>query len=153
MIRQYLPKGKVLNEYSEIFNEEIGFTILGELTGETERSQPHATVNKAIILRSTLKILNDPDRLPITVAKLCELVGVSSSLLNRIFLSEYGVPPKSDIRSRCLSAARDALACSSPEAKVSDIANWWGFWHMGQFARDYRRMFGELPSDTFKRNH
>ena len=144
---------RVLNEYSEIINEEIGFTILGELTGKTERSQPYATVNKTIILRNALKILNDPDRLPITVAKLRELVGVSSSSLNRIFLSEYGVPPKSYIRSRCLSAARDALACSSPKTKVSDIANRWGFWHMGQFARDYRRMFGELPSDTFKRNH
>ena len=144
---------EVLNEYSEIINEEIGFTILGELTGKTERSQPHATVNKAIILRNALETLNDPDRLPITVAKLRELVGVSSSSLNRIFLSEYGIPPKSYIRSRCLSAARDALACVPPEAKVSDIANRWGFWHMGQFAGDYRRMFGELPSDTLKRNY
>jgi AraC family ethanolamine operon transcriptional activator len=116
-------------------------------------SKPHATVNKAIILKNTLKILNDPDRLPITIAKMRELVGVSSSSLNRIFLSEYGIPPKSYIRSRCLSAARDALARVSPEVKVSDIANRWGFWHMGQFAGDYRRMFGELPSDTLKRNY
>ena len=144
---------EVLNEYSEVINEEIGFTILGEVTGKTARPQPHATVNKAIILRNALETLNDPDSLPITVAKLRELVGVSSSSLNRIFLSEYGIPPKSYIRSRCLSAARDALACVSPEAKVSDIANRWGFWHMGQFAGDYRRMFGELPSDTLKRNY
>ena len=144
---------EVLNECSEMINEEIGFTILAELTRETAPSQPHATVNKTVILRNALKVLSDPDRLPITVAELRELVGVSSSSLNRIFLSEFGIPPKSYIRSRCLSAARDALACVSPEAKVSDIANRWGFWHMGQFARDYRRMFGELPSDTFKRNH
>jgi len=30
------------------------------------------------------------------------------------------------------------------------VANAWGFWHMGQFARDYRRLFGELPSDTLR---
>ena len=144
---------EVLNEYSEIINEEIGFTILGELTGTTVLSKPDTTLNKAIILKNTLEILNDPDRLPITVAKMRELVGVSSSSLNRLFLSEYGIPPKSYLRSRCLSAARDALACSSPKTKVADIANRWGFWHMGQFAGDYRRMFGELPSDTLKRNH
>jgi AraC family transcriptional regulator, ethanolamine operon transcriptional activator len=31
---------------------------------------------------------------------------------------------------------------------IGDIANTWGFWHMGQFAADYRRQFGELPSET-----
>ena len=31
---------------------------------------------------------------------------------------------------------------------AADSANNWGFWHMGQFAKDYRRLFGELPSKT-----
>ncbi len=26
-----------------------------------------------------------------------------------------------------------------------------GFWHMGQFAKDYRHYFGELPSVTLKK--
>lgn len=37
--------------------------------------------------------------------------------------------------------------------KISDVANKWGFWHLGQFARDYRNWFGELPSDTYRRKH
>ena len=32
--------------------------------------------------------------------------------------------------------------------KVNEAANAWGFWHMGQFAKDYRKLFGELPSET-----
>jgi len=28
------------------------------------------------------------------------------------------------------------------------IANQYGFWHMGQFAKDYNNLFGELPSET-----
>ena len=35
--------------------------------------------------------------------------------------------------------------------KISDIANAFGFWHMGQFAADYRRLFDELPSETLKK--
>ena len=32
---------------------------------------------------------------------------------------------------------------------VQEIAQRWGFWHTGEFAADYRRLFGELPSQTF----
>jgi AraC family ethanolamine operon transcriptional activator len=41
---------------------------------------------------------------------------------------------------------------AAPESRVADIAIRWGFWHMGQFARDYRAMFGELPSETLKKS-
>jgi AraC family ethanolamine operon transcriptional activator len=35
--------------------------------------------------------------------------------------------------------------------KTADIANLVGFWHMGQFAKDYRKLFAELPSETIKK--
>jgi len=37
---------------------------------------------------------------------------------------------------------------SSSSTKIADIANQHGFWHMGQFAKDYKILFVELPSDT-----
>jgi AraC family ethanolamine operon transcriptional activator len=42
----------------------------------------------------------------------------------------------------------DAQDCDS----IIELAGIQGFWHMGQFAADYRRIYGELPSDTLKRN-
>jgi AraC-like DNA-binding protein len=38
-----------------------------------------------------------------------------------------------------------------PYSAITDVANEWGFWHMGQFAADYQSQFGELPSETRNR--
>ena len=32
-----------------------------------------------------------------------------------------------------------------------DVAARWGFWHLSQFAVDYKKLFGELPSRTLRR--
>ena len=48
-----------------------------------------------------------------------------------------------------LNTIRKELKHADPiKAKIVDIANNWGFWHMGQFATDYKRLFGELPKET-----
>ena len=36
------------------------------------------------------------------------------------------------------------------QRSVSEIALDWGFSHFGQFAQDYRHLFGELPSETLR---
>jgi AraC family ethanolamine operon transcriptional activator len=33
---------------------------------------------------------------------------------------------------------------------VNETAQSWGFFHLGQFAADYSKLFGELPSQTLK---
>jgi len=33
---------------------------------------------------------------------------------------------------------------------VQEAAAGWGFWHLSELAADYRRQFGELPSQTLK---
>ena len=62
-----------------------------------------------------------------------------------------GLSPKAYLKARRLNAVRRELL--QDEAAVStifDMASSWGFWHMGQFGRDYKDMFGELPSETLK---
>ena len=142
---------KVLSSYSEMINEEIATCILECLNGESEECEVISAGQKHVVLKRSMDILDNPDRLPITVARLCAEVATSLSTLKRVFLAEFGVLPKAYIRARCLSAIRDDLAKFSPGTRIVDVANKWGFWHMGQFARDYRAMFGELPSNTLKR--
>ena len=136
-----------LSEFTGLLNDDLPHAIATEL-GSTEVDLHSGTrANKVRTLKRAMEILNDQDQLPISVAELCSKAAASSSSLNRIFLAEYGVSPKAYIRSRCLSAVRDELSSAPPDSSISDIANRWGFWHMGQFARDFRKLFGELPSE------
>ena len=48
-----------------------------------------------------------------------------------------------------LNGVRRALQrAHKARTRIIDVATAWGFWHMGHFATDYRRMFGEAPSQT-----
>jgi AraC family ethanolamine operon transcriptional activator len=47
---------------------------------------------------------------------------------------------------------RDLKNADSAPTKITDVAIHWGFWHMSQFAIDYQRFFGELPSQTMNRH-
>ena len=82
-----------------------------------------------------------------TVQRLCKHTGVSKRTLEYAFNEQIGVTPKQFISSIRLNSVRKLLR-SGAVHKVVDAANAWGFWHMGQFARDYRKLFGELPSAT-----
>jgi AraC family ethanolamine operon transcriptional activator len=50
------------------------------------------------------------------------------------------------------NGVRKELVEAGLDVKVADVANKWGFWHMGQFAADYRKLFAELPTETLGRS-
>jgi AraC family transcriptional regulator, ethanolamine operon transcriptional activator len=63
-----------------------------------------------------------------------------------------GLSPKAYLKARRLNAVRrELLRDETAVGNIFDRASSWGFWHMGQFGRDYKAMFGELPSETLKR--
>ncbi len=87
----------------------------------------------------------------IQVGDLCRVAEVSQRTLEYAFLERYGVTPKSFLVALRLNNVRRDLRRADPGQRIADIANRWGFWHMGQFAADYRKQFGELPSQTLER--
>ena len=88
----------------------------------------------------------------ICIDELCDVGMVSDRSLRNIFYDILGMSPSRYMKIQRLGSVRKQLAEAAPTNNlVVDIANSHGFWHMGQFAKDYRTLFGELPSATL--NH
>jgi len=83
-----------------------------------------------------------------TIRDLSKVAGVSRRTLEYAFRRQLDISPKSFMNQQRLTLVRRDLRQLSTEKSIADIANRWGYWHMGQFARDYQRQFGELPSHT-----
>jgi AraC-like DNA-binding protein len=85
---------------------------------------------------------------PWTVATLAAEVAVSVRSLQAGFVRVVGQSPMRYLRHVRLERVRDELAQAEPGATtITQTATRWGFTHLGRFAAEYRRVFGELPSE------
>jgi AraC family ethanolamine operon transcriptional activator len=86
---------------------------------------------------------------PLSLLELCRELGVSERALHYAFQQVRGLSPMAYFRALRLNEVRQELkAAAADTATVQAIARRWGFWHPGEFAAAYRRLFGELPSQT-----
>jgi AraC-like DNA-binding protein len=86
-----------------------------------------------------------------SIEEVCRVSGVSWRTLNYAFRERLDLTPKQYLQAVQLRRVHRDLANREPGETIAEIAGRWGFWHMGQFAKDYRRQFGELPSETARR--
>jgi AraC-like DNA-binding protein len=89
----------------------------------------------------------------IYVSDLCKATSTSERALEYAFKTVMGLSPVQFLSRLRLHRVREALLQAPPggAATVSTIALDWGFWHFGEFARAYKDLFDELPSDTLRR--
>lgn len=86
----------------------------------------------------------------VRIGDVSRAAGVSERTLRTAFHHEHGLSPKQyDLRER-LRAARQALCDASTSRTVTTIASQYGFFELGRFARIYKHVFGESPSQTLR---
>jgi AraC-like DNA-binding protein len=88
---------------------------------------------------------------PIDVEAMVAVAKVSARSLFRQFRKDRGYSPADFAKRVRLHRARDILEQSSERNSVIQISLKCGFQNPGHFARDYRNLFGELPSATLQR--
>jgi AraC family ethanolamine operon transcriptional activator len=99
-----------------------------------------------------LEIIHSSTLENISALELCKHAGCSQRSLEKGFLKRFGVTPKKYIKCLRLDQVRQGLKAVDSQdcSSIIELAGAHGFWHMGQFAADYRRIYGELPSVTLK---
>jgi AraC-like DNA-binding protein len=88
---------------------------------------------------------------PISLGQLTKVTGIAPATLNKHFSYFMGQSPIKYVLNEKLKAVNIILNANELELSVTDIAMNFGFNHLGRFSEYYKRKFGELPSETYKR--
>jgi AraC family ethanolamine operon transcriptional activator len=113
------------------------FSEVGELEGAARRARNYIDEN----FRETIRL-----------QELCACTGIGLRTLQRCFAQHYQISPTEYIKVRRLNAVRRELLSLNPQqCRVTDIAIRNGLPHLGRFSAEYQRFFGELPSQTLKK--
>jgi len=127
---------------------ELVRQLIATISGADAPNPLRMSKRKIIVINRALEYINSNINRNITVLELAHASGSSVRTLEYVFRDYFGVTPKAYLKARRLHGVRKALLEAGPGQTVHMMAGRWGFWHMGQFAADYKRFFGELPSET-----
>lgn len=118
-------------------------------------TEPNQKLDAAAVLprgvRRALDLMQSAGHRDIGIAELANAASLSGRALQRQFRAFLGKTPLEALHDARFDNARRQLLHGSPGTRVMDIAQRCGFAHLGRFSIEYRRRYGETPSETLKR--
>ncbi len=122
--------------------------MLGQAEEVPRSRRGNSSVDAYLVRRCQELVIERPDE-PFGILDLCEALKVSRRTLQSSFRACTGMRPVEYLRAVRLNEARRRLCDDSADAlSVARVANDLGFTHLGHFAVQYKRLFGEQPSRT-----
>jgi AraC family transcriptional regulator, ethanolamine operon transcriptional activator len=133
-------------ELVEMLLEAIGSSEVYALTRSDKTHEEYSH----IVQRAEKCVLAQPD-VSLHVTDLCKVTGASERALEYAFKEILKMSPMAFLRRVRLHRVHQALRTGTRgTTTVSAEALKWGFWHFGDFSKDYKNCFGESPSDTLR---
>lgn len=124
----------------------------GSVTDGAERHTRDARAQQRIAVERAREYIRARLAEPLRLSELCSYAHVQARALEYGFREITGLSPIAYVKSLRLNAVRKTLLRSpAPKRSISEIALDHGFWHLSQFAVDYRKFFGETPTSTRRR--
>ena len=135
----------------EVMEKKIVKAIKYAFVGQTGEGC-HLTEGEKTALEVRSFLLNNLDEM-MTIQSITEKFKISDKTLETSFKSLFGLTPKRFEHLLRLNRAHEDLQLADGQTtNVSDIATKWGFSHFGRFAKDYKALFGVLPSETLQQS-
>lgn len=129
----------------QLFHALINCMVEGaaEEEGVTSRRR------RDLVVRFEERIQTDQSR---RLTEICAALGVSKRLLRESTHQQLNITPERYLRMRRLLEAQRVLRSADPHSTtVLQVASQHGFRNLSRFVRDYRAIYGELPSATLRR--
>ena len=139
--------------FQQIFFEGIPTMILKNWVLSKLKENVPSSRLRDIAFRKAIGYLNSCTTDMPTVRELCLISGSSERTLEYAFKEKYGFGPKEFIKKAKLNHVRQEIMNADPNGtNIQNIAHRYGFIHLGHFSSDYKKLFGDLPSETLKSN-
>lgn len=122
-------------------------SVVASVFSLSARSPALSLRGRSLLIRRAEEFMRSRLVDPVGAVDLCRELGVSDRTLRLAFHERFGLGPMVYYKSLRLNAVRARLK-ESPQTTVAEAAREFGFHHLGNFAYDYRRQFGERPSQT-----
>jgi AraC family ethanolamine operon transcriptional activator len=131
--------------------EELPVALLMSLEKLSGQLPGKLSSSRDLTFSYTIKYIQENLNQRITTKSLTDNLEISERSLRYMFNELTGLAPMSFIKALKLNKVRRELIGPGPETKINTITAKWGFNHSGQFAKDYKKLFGELPKETLRR--
>ena len=129
---------------------KVSRELLGEHVGQHRKGRPKIPRQEVIHCCQAYLEAHEGDH--VKVNEMMLTAGVSRSTLDRIFNQYYRICPIKYLQLRELHQVNRALKSAEyGETMVSNILFDNGVYELGRFAARYRRLFGELPSESLRK--
>lgn len=157
-IRQHLADPATLAEDQALHDVDVDTLLASHLRAGLSASpddRPRSSRGRCthyLMVQRAERFMRANLRHEIYMSALCNAAGVSERALRYAFDDLFGISPMRYLSMLRLSTACRNLALSDANRRsVKSVALSCGLWDLSRFADSYRRVFGELPSETLMR--
>jgi AraC-like DNA-binding protein len=113
---------------------------------------PRLQLSKVQLVQEVDRYLVAAGNRPVHISELSEVFKVNRRMLHRAFIEAVGIPPITFLRRKRLGDVHAVLLTGRPHLLIKAVAIEHGFLELGRFAGEYRKLFGEKPSETLRRS-